>query len=113
MFLYSLTTDATSCGDDDEAAPTRLETALGLLDWTHGFKVSSFSPKHRRSVLRTVESKRLETEFDSECIFYHLPRDRVDSLPPLDLLVYTPLSTGLFSVIPHAMITYFISLILL
>lgn len=74
MFLYSIT--------EDEECPgvTRLETALDLLDWSQGFKVSSFSSKHRRSVVRVVESRRLEREFDSETIFYHLPKEQAQDL---------------------------------
>lgn len=81
LFLYSLIEDSAS---NDQ---TRLEIALGLLDWSNGFKVSSFSSKHRRSVLRVVESRRLEKEFDSQTIFYYLPRQKAEELPLLPVLV--------------------------
>lgn len=79
MFLYSLVEeDATS------SEVSRLETALGLLDWTNGYKVSSF--KHRTAVVRVVESKGLEREFDSETINYYLPRHEAAQLA-LNVLV--------------------------
>lgn len=84
LFLYSLTADAAE--DDQVCPPSRLEIALGLLDWSKGFKVSSFSSKHRRSVVRVVESKGLIREFDSETIFYHLPKEKAELLP-MDVLV--------------------------
>lgn len=84
MFLYSLTSDPPE--DDKVSPPSRLEIALGLLDWSKGFKVSSYSAKHRRSVVRVVESKGLVKEFDSETIFYHLPKERAEFLP-MDVLV--------------------------
>lgn len=83
VLLYSLESSAST------DAVTRLEIALSLLDWSKGFKVSSFSSKHRQSVVRLVESRRLEREFDSETVFYHLPKERANDLP-LIVLVLTP-----------------------
>ncbi|XP_059617251.1 uncharacterized protein LOC132262125 [Phlebotomus argentipes] len=60
------------CSLDESNA--QLKRALELLDWRAGFKISSFVSKHRPAVLHLVESRRLEKEYDSETILYHLPR---------------------------------------
>lgn len=52
----------------------KLVTALNLLDWTNGYKVSSFLQRHRPAVLDVVESKKLEKEYDSLTVLYYLPR---------------------------------------
>ena len=45
-----------------------------MLDWSKGFKVSSFLKRHRQAVLNVVEKKKLELEYDSLTYLYYLPK---------------------------------------
>jgi ribosomal protein S18 acetylase RimI-like enzyme len=64
LFIYSL----------DKSAD-RLERALCLLDWSKGFKVSSFLKRHRQAVVNVVKKKHLQQEYDSLTYLYYLPKD--------------------------------------
>ncbi|XP_037958872.1 uncharacterized protein LOC119688263 [Teleopsis dalmanni] len=50
-----------------------LTEAISLLDWKHGYKVSSFLNRHRPAVLDVVHSKQLELEYDSLTVMYYMP----------------------------------------
>ncbi|XP_055918700.1 uncharacterized protein LOC129950806 [Eupeodes corollae] len=52
----------------------RLRIALSLLDWSRGYKVSSFLERHRPAVVSVVESYKLHKEYDSLTLVYHMPR---------------------------------------
>lgn len=58
----------------------RLERILSLLDWTKGFKVSSYMAKHRQSLLQALAPKQLEREFDSKTYLYYYSKDDADKL---------------------------------
>lgn len=45
------------------------------LDWSRGFKVSTFRKKHRSAVAETIAAKQLTCEFDSETYLYHMLSD--------------------------------------
>lgn len=64
MFLYTL-----AVGSDV------LERALHLLDWSQGFKVSSFLARHRNAVINVVDSKGLRKEYDSCTYLYYMPKE--------------------------------------
>ncbi|XP_055838916.1 uncharacterized protein LOC129906945 [Episyrphus balteatus] len=54
----------------------RLRIALSLLDWSGGYKVSSFLERHRPAVLDVVDTQlHLQKEYDSLTLVYHMPRD--------------------------------------
>ncbi|XP_023295486.2 uncharacterized protein LOC111678380 [Lucilia cuprina] len=57
-----------------------LTQALKSLDWSKGFKVSSFLECHRTAVLNTVESKKLNLEYDSLTLMYYLPNAEAKNL---------------------------------
>lgn len=57
-----------------------LYRALVLLDWKHGFKVSSFLERHRPAVLQAVQSKQLTSEYDSQTVLYYMSRDEAAAL---------------------------------
>lgn len=63
MFIYTL-----------NKSLDRLTTALSLLDWSNGYKVSSFSSKHRPAIDWIIENKNLEPEFDSLTYLYYFPK---------------------------------------
>lgn len=50
-----------------------LTIILNSLDWSRGFKVSSFLECYRPSVLSVVQSKTLNLEYDSLTVRYYLP----------------------------------------
>lgn len=50
-----------------------LTNALMSLDWSKGFKVSSFLECHRPAVISTIESKHLSLEYDSLTLMYYMP----------------------------------------
>lgn len=58
----------------------RLTYALNQLDWSTGFKVSSFRECHRPSVLSIVQSKALQCEYDSLTLLYFMPREKAVQL---------------------------------
>lgn len=53
----------------------RLRIALSLLDWSAGYKVSSFLERHRAAVVDVVNSQQLKKEYDSLTLVYHMPHD--------------------------------------
>ncbi|XP_058818039.1 uncharacterized protein LOC131681315 [Topomyia yanbarensis] len=65
LFLYTL---APSSSDV-------LERAMHLLDWSRGFKVSSFLARHRNAVINVVEAKGLRKEYDSCTYLYYMPKE--------------------------------------
>ncbi|XP_063701906.1 uncharacterized protein LOC134831981 [Culicoides brevitarsis] len=69
LFVYTL-----SSNND------RLTDLLRLLDWSKGFKVSSFREKFRPAVLTVVDELNLEREYDSDTFLYFLPRDEAKNL---------------------------------
>lgn len=58
----------------------RLTQAISLLDWTHGFKVSSFLERHRPAVINVIDSKNLKREYDSKTLLYFMPRNEASQL---------------------------------
>lgn len=58
----------------------KLAKILNLLDWSKGFKVSTFRKKHRPAVVDTVNAKNLSREFDSETLLYYLPKEEAVKL---------------------------------
>lgn len=46
-----------------------------MLDWTRGFKVSTFRKKHRSAVVDAVNAKNLSLEFDCETLVYYMPKE--------------------------------------
>lgn len=58
----------------------RLTIALSLLDWTYGFKISSFMERYRPAVLKVIEEKSLKKEYDSLTISYYLPKTEAKKL---------------------------------
>uniref|UniRef100_A0A1I8Q446 N-acetyltransferase domain-containing protein n=1 Tax=Stomoxys calcitrans TaxID=35570 RepID=A0A1I8Q446_STOCA len=63
------------CGSLNTTDCTKLTNALEQLDWSLGFKVSSFRECHRPSVLSVVQSKGLQCEYDSLTLLYYMPCD--------------------------------------
>ncbi|KAM7340993.1 uncharacterized protein ACRADG_001121 isoform 3-T5 [Cochliomyia hominivorax] len=57
-----------------------LKEALMSLDWSKGFKVSSFLECHRPAVVSTVESKKLHLEYDSLTLMYYMPNSEAKLL---------------------------------
>lgn len=53
----------------------RLKTALSLLDWSNGYKVSSFASKHHPAIEWIVETKNLKLEYDSLTYLYYFPKE--------------------------------------
>lgn len=53
----------------------RLFKLLQLLDWSHGFKVSTLLERHREPLLKTVELKKLSIEFDSQTFLYYMSKE--------------------------------------
>ncbi|XP_063697440.1 uncharacterized protein LOC134828395 [Culicoides brevitarsis] len=63
----------------------RLTELLRLLDWSKGFKVSSFRKKFRSAVLTVIDELSLEVEYDKERILFFMPREKasvLDVTPP-------------------------------
>ncbi|XP_075154032.1 uncharacterized protein LOC142227389 [Haematobia irritans] len=58
----------------------KLTNALNELDWSTGFKVSSFRECHRPAVLSVVQNKKLECEYDSLTLMYYMARDTAKQL---------------------------------
>lgn len=58
----------------------RLTDLLRLLDWSKGFKVSSFREKFRSAVVTVVDELQLEREYDSKTFLYFFTRDKASSL---------------------------------
>lgn len=69
MFIYTL-----------EKTCHKLKRALLLLDWSKGYKISSFLQRHRSAVLEVVDSKKLEREYDSLTYLYFLPKDEAKNM---------------------------------
>lgn len=69
MFIYTLSESL-----------DRLTVALSLLDWSNGYKVSSFSYKHRPAIEYIVENKKLEKEFDSLTYLYYFPKENAKEI---------------------------------
>lgn len=53
----------------------KLAKILDMLDWSRGFKASTFRDKHRSAVVDTVTAKNLSREFDSETLLYYMPKE--------------------------------------
>lgn len=53
----------------------KLARILDMLDWSRGFKVSTFRKKHRSAVVDTLNAKNLNREFDSETLVYYMPKE--------------------------------------
>lgn len=68
--LNSSNNTNTNTNTDNE----KLRIALSLLDWSGGYKVSSFLERHRSAVVDVVDSKQLQKEYDSLTLVYHMPR---------------------------------------
>lgn len=56
----------------------KLTKILDLLDWSRGFKISTFREKQRSAVVDTIDARNLSREFDSETLVYYKPKE--DSL---------------------------------
>lgn len=65
LFLYTLA----ATGSDV------LQRALHLLDWSQGFKVSSFLARHRNAVIDVIDAKGLRKEYDSCTYLYYSSRE--------------------------------------
>lgn len=78
----------------------RLTTLLSLLDWTYGFKVSTFLAKHRSAVLDVVDSKKLNKEFDSLTSIYYLPRSEATKLD-IQLVIFILIYLWLYYYCSH------------
>lgn len=79
MFIYTL--DLTN---------QRLTNLLRLLDWSKGFKVSSFVSSVRPAVLKIVDELQLKLEYDSETLLYYLPKKEAERFtvdPPADIIL--------------------------
>lgn len=91
MFLNSLS-------DSNE----KLANILNLLDWSRGFKVSTFRKKHRSAVVDTVIAKNLSREFDSETLLYYMPKEEAIKLAvksnPFDESVFSKTISFVLSV---------------
>ncbi|XP_058126746.1 uncharacterized protein LOC131281223 [Anopheles ziemanni] len=57
-----------------------LEKAFHLLDWSGGLKVSSILKRHRAPLIKVLEAKGLQTEYDSETCIYFMPKERCNAL---------------------------------
>jgi hypothetical protein len=66
LFVYTL-----------DLSNEKLRRALSLIDWSAGFKVSSFLKRHRSAVLDVVQEKKLKLEYDSHCYLYFLSKEEV------------------------------------
>lgn len=64
LFLYTLAANISV-----------LERALHLLDWSRGFKVSSFLARHRNAVINVIDAKGLRKEYDSCTYLYYMARE--------------------------------------
>lgn len=53
----------------------KLARILDLLDWSRGFKVSTFRKKHRSAVVDIINSKNLSRDFDSETLVYYIAKE--------------------------------------
>lgn len=69
---YQLFLNSLNCSND------RLKRAMSLLDWSTGYKVSSFLERHRQAVLDVVDEKQLQKEYDSQTALYYLPKEKAE-----------------------------------
>lgn len=58
----------------------RLTVLLSLLDWTQGFKVSTFLKRHRSAVIDVVQAKQLTCEYDSRTLLYYIARENTQQI---------------------------------
>lgn len=65
----------------DSEEVSSLESALRLVDWSEGKRISDFSSKHRKSVVRVIDSFELRRPFDLDLIFFHLSKEDAMELP--------------------------------
>ncbi|CAO1329840.1 unnamed protein product [Diamesa serratosioi] len=69
LFVYTL-----------EISNDKLKRLLSLLDWSGGFKVSSFLKRHRSAVVDVVEHKKLKLEYDSLTFLYFMSKEEAKSI---------------------------------
>lgn len=68
---------------------------MRLLDWSKGFKVSSFLERFRPAVLEIVKELELKLEYDSETLLYYLPKKEAEKIKiePRDDVELRPMQT--------------------
>lgn len=54
----------------------RLAKLLQLLDWSHGFRVSTLIGRLRLPVMDAIKSKNLSLEYDCKSLLYYMSRDQ-------------------------------------